>query len=53
MPSLVIKKKSPFIKIAAGLEHFGALNSAGQLFVWGSNKSKSIFHFPEEVFPPR
>lgn len=29
LPSLVIKKKSPFIKIAAGLEHFGALNSAG------------------------
>lgn len=52
MPSKIIKKKSPFIKVAAGLDHFGALNSSGQLYVWGSNKKDSIFNFPEEVYPP-
>lgn len=50
MPSKIIKKKSPFIKVAAGLDHFGALNSSGQLYVWGSNKKDSIFNFPEEVY---
>jgi len=29
MPSIIIRKKSPFIKVAAGTEHFGAINSSG------------------------